>query len=400
MDIAHVTATFPPYRGGTGNVCYYNARELARRGHQVTVFTAAATGAPDRETIEGFQVRRLRPLVRAGNAPLLPQLLTVLRGFDVIHLHYPFYGGEITTLAARLNHAPLVITYHQDVFQSGLVGLMARWLTRTAGRWTLRSASRLLFTSADYGRASYVRPLLTGREQSIGELANGVDVTAFAPGPAPEPLQARYGLGPDDQVALLVAALDQAHYFKGVDIFLHALSRLPAHVHGVIVGDGDLRPVYQAQADALGMAQRISFAGRVPDGELADHYRLADVTVLPSTTMGEAFGLVLVESMACGAPVIASNLPGVRTVVADGVDGALVPPGDSAALAEALRAMLALPAAQRQAMGQAGRRKVEQRYAWEQIGARLEAVYGEVLRQPSESGNKASNKPQKTMGEH
>lgn len=379
LRIAHVTATFPPYRGGTGNVCYYNARELARRGHAVHVFTAALDGAAGQETIEGFQVRRLRPLVRVGNAPLLPQLATALQGFDVIHLHYPFYGGEITTLAAKLRHIPLVITYHQDVFQSGLVGLMAGLLTRTAGRWTMRASERLLFTSADYGQASYVRPMLAGREKIIGELPNGVDVTAFAPGPAPQRLRAQYGLNDESQVALLVAALDQAHYFKGVDDFLHALSRLPVHVHGVIVGDGDLAPTYRAQAQALGMGGRIHFAGRVSDSELAEHYRLADVTALPSTTMGEAFGLVLVESLACATPVIASNLPGVRTVVAEGVDGFLTPPGDAARLAERLETMLAMPASQRTAMGQAGRCKVEERYAWEQIGARLEGIYRQCL---------------------
>ena len=72
--IAHVTATFPPYRGGTGNVCYYNARELVRRGHDVTVFTAAVDGAPERETQDGIHIRRLQPLVRVGNGPVLPQL--------------------------------------------------------------------------------------------------------------------------------------------------------------------------------------------------------------------------------------------------------------------------------------------------------------------------------------
>jgi glycosyltransferase involved in cell wall biosynthesis len=374
-----VTATFPPYRGGTGNVCYHNAAELARRGHAVTVFTALVAGAPERETRDGIRIRRLRPLVRAGNAPVLPQLLPTLAGFDVIHLHYPFFGGEIAALAAGLNRTPLVITYHQDVFQSGLLGLAARLLTRTLGRWTLRRAQCLLFTSADYGQASYVRPMLAGREGIIGELPNGVDVTAFTPGPAPAHLSRRYGLGSGDQVALLVGALDQAHYFKGVELFLRALSRLPAHVHGVIVGDGDLRPAYQAQAQALGLADRVAFAGRVPDGELADHYRLADVTVLPSTTMGEAFGLVLVESLACATPVIASSLPGVRTVVDDGVDGRLVEPGSSEALEGCLASVLSLPAPQRRAMGQAGRRKVEVRYAWEQIGGRLEAIYLSIL---------------------
>ncbi|MCB0002896.1 MAG: glycosyltransferase, partial [Anaerolineae bacterium] len=74
LRIAHVTATFPPYRGGTGNVCYHNARELARRGHDVHVFTSTVDGAPQRETRDGIEIHRLSPLVRVGNAPLLPQL--------------------------------------------------------------------------------------------------------------------------------------------------------------------------------------------------------------------------------------------------------------------------------------------------------------------------------------
>ena len=379
LRIAHVTATFPPYRGGTGNVSYHNARELAQRGHDVHVFTATVEGAPKREICDGIQVHRLQPLVRVGNAPLLPQLLPALRGFDVIHLHYPFYGGEFAVLAAKSTRTPLVITYHQDVFQSGTLGAVARLLTQTVGRWTLRSAARLLFTSADYGEASYVRPMLAGREEIIGELANGVDVAAFTPGPAPQQLCQRYGLDDTDQVALLIGALDQAHYFKGVDIFLQAVSTLPPHVHGVVVGDGDLRPVYQAQAVTLGVGKRVHFGGRVADGDLAGHYQMADVTVLPSTTMGEAFGLVLLESLACGTPVIASDLPGVRTVVSDGVDGFLAQPGNATVLAECLHTLLTTPAPQRQAMGLAGRRKVVEYYAWEQIGRQLEVIYQQCL---------------------
>jgi len=75
-------------------VCYHNCRELARRGHSVTVFTAATPGAPDREVLSGVEVRRLRPPARVGNAPVLPQLGNHLRGFDLIHLHYPFILGQ------------------------------------------------------------------------------------------------------------------------------------------------------------------------------------------------------------------------------------------------------------------------------------------------------------------
>jgi glycosyltransferase involved in cell wall biosynthesis len=122
----------------------------------------------------------------------------------------------------------------------------------------------------------------------------------------------------------------------------------------------------------------VRFVGRVSDADLPRYYRLADVTVLPSVTMGEAFGLVLVESLASARPVIATNLPGVRTVVSQDRDGLLVEPNDPAMLAQALRQILD-DGERSQSMGQIGRAKVESLYDWPQIGARLEAIYQQVL---------------------
>ena len=84
MKIAHVSATFPPYQGGTGNVCYHNARQLARLGHEVHVFTASNEKLERDERRDGFLIHRLCPLVRVGNAPLLPQLLWKLQGFKLV----------------------------------------------------------------------------------------------------------------------------------------------------------------------------------------------------------------------------------------------------------------------------------------------------------------------------
>lgn len=377
MRIAHITATFPPYRGGTGNVCAHNARELARRGHEVTVLTAAVAGAPAEETWEGVRVRRLRPLARVGNAPLLPGLAAAARGFDIVHLHYPFFGGELAALAAR-SRTPLVITYHQDVLLGGPMGFAARALTATAGRLTLRAAERVLYTSLDYSLSSHSRGLLRGREGHIGELPNGVDISFFRPGLDATLLRGRLAIGPEQRIALLVAGLDRAHYFKGVSVFLQALRALGPAVCGVVVGDGDLRAAYETEAAALGIADLVRFVGRVDDHELPLYYNLADLAVLPSTTMGEAFGLVLVEAMACGKPVVASALPGVRTVVEQGQDGLLVPPGQAAPLAEAI-GRLARDNDLRRAMGRRGRARVEARNSWERVVDRLEGHYRAAL---------------------
>jgi glycosyltransferase involved in cell wall biosynthesis len=315
----------------------------------------------------------LRPILRVGNAPVIPGLFKVLAGFDIIHLHYPFFGGEMAALAAKWHRTPLVITYHQDVCLRGPLALAEKTLRWTVERLILRAAGRLLFTSQDYGRASYARRLLRGREHCIGELPNGVDTGSFSPR-----AEAACRHTPSTQNVLLVASLDQAHYFKGVHIFLQALAQLPATVQGIVVGDGDLRRAYEATAVELEIAPRVRFTGRVSNEELADYYRLADVTVLPSVTMGEAFGMVLLESLASGTPVVASSLPGVRTLVDHGGDGLLVTPNDPRALAAALQELLG-DETRRCQMGMHGRAKVTAAFDWSHIGARLEAIYGEVL---------------------
>lgn len=378
LRIAHVSATFPPYHGGTGNVCLHNTRALAQRGHDVHVFTPRASATPSYEIRDGVTIHRLRPTLRFGNAALLPGLFQALYGFDIVHLHYPFFGGEITTAAALSNRIPLFVTYHQDVHLKGILQLIASGLRSTLGRWTLRSATRLLFTSLDYSQSSHVKPMLCGRLDRVDELPNGVDIAVFSPAPPSPNLKAMYNIRPTDQVVLIVAGLDQAHHFKGVPIFLQALAQLPSSVKGIIVGDGDMRSYYVQQATALGIASRIFFTGRVADAALPHYYQLADLTVLPSTTMGEAFGLVLLESLACATPVIASNLPGVRTVVDHGRDGLLVPAGNAAALARAIRVLLDTERA-RETMGLRGRLKVEKSYNWAQIGALLEGFYWQAL---------------------
>jgi glycosyltransferase involved in cell wall biosynthesis len=378
MRIAQVVATFPPYRGGTGNVTYHNARDLARRGHDVHVFTMARSGASQCEVLDGMTVHRLRPLVQLGNAAALPGLTRALRGFDIIHLHYPFFGGEFATLAAKLWRTPLVVTYQHDVFLGGAMGVVAYLMRQTVMRLTLRSAARVLFSSLDYGRASHIRPLLRGRADRVGELPNGVDTSVFIPGEPPVALRARLRPGDDDRLVLLVAGLDRAHYFKGVEVLLTALAALPGNVRGAIVGDGDLRPGYEATTRRLGLADRVVFAGRVSDEELPDYYRLADVTVLPSVTMGEAFGLVLVESLACATPVIATDLPGVRTVVDHGVNGLLVAPGDAIALSGAIERITG-DIAGCERWGEAGRAKTRRCYAWEAIGDQLETMYSQAI---------------------
>ena len=386
MRIAHISSTFPPYRGGTGTVCYHNALEVARLGHEVHVFTANYGVIKSTDTDAdppGVTVHRLRSLVRVGNAPLLPGLLRVGR-FDVLHLHYPFiFGAELISFRSLIGRIPTVITYHQDVILGGVTGRGILIHEALFGKAMLRRARRLLFTSMDYARASRVKSLVEKMGSAegtdrVGEMPNGVDPTLFNPQIDAGFLRDRYGLNSTDLVTLFVGGLDKAHYFKGVPVLLQAMTRIPdPQAKLLIVGDGDLRPTFQTQVIELGLSGRVIFCGRVPQDELPAHYALSDLLVLPSVTMGEAFGIVLLEAMACAKPAIATNLPGVRTVVIDGENGLIVPPNDVEKLADALRSLLSDPERRRR-MGENGRAKVEARYSWERIGRALVEVYEAV----------------------
>ncbi len=173
-------------------------------------------------------------------------------------------------------------------------------------------------------------------------LPNSFDEAAFTPGPKPPALLARYGLQPDQPVLLTVARLDPAERYKGHAEVLAALPELQRDFPGMrylIAGQGRYADDLRQQAQSLGVADQVIFAGFVPTAELADHYRLADVLVMPSR--GEGFGIVFLEAMACGRPVIAGNADGSVDALENGRLGVQVDPTDSKALVNTLRQVLA-----------------------------------------------------------
>ena len=384
LKLAHVTSTFPPYWAGTGNVAFHNARILHERGHDITLFTARYSDNDDMPM--PFAVKRLPAQFRVGNAPLTLSLAKELRGFDVIHLHYPYiFGSELAHYAAWRTQTPLVLTYHNQLQEQtllkktlfGIYNLLAEPLI-------LNLAQRRLAVSREHLIS------LQGRFQDdphTVELPNGVDSQQFSP----QLGHTRKSLGTpaDAPVALFVGALDQAHRFKNVDGLIRAFAQAKQDGQGTleqaelwIVGDGDLRPELEALAQRLGL-NNVRFLGQYPPSDLPPIYSDADLLVLPSTGV-ESFGVVLIEALACETAVLASNLPGVRTVVdaSEQGDGMLVPPRDDTALAHALVTLLG-DRKRLGDMGQRGRKRVKARYDWQVIGERLERIYLDLLEPPS-----------------
>lgn len=378
IRVAHAVATFPPYWSGTGNVCYHNARTVAELGHEVHVFTARMPLGSYRDPT-GITVHRLATPFRIGNAPLTPGLMVGPRGFDLVHLHWPFmFGAELTWLACRLWRVPYVVTYHMD-----LRGDRRRVFGPYQAFWgprIVRGARKVLAVSLDHLRGALIYPALRDREDRIAELSNGVDTGRFHPSAEGGGMRRRHGI-PDRAVVVgYVGVMDRAHEYKGVPVLLRALAtQKDSSTWALLVGSGDLAESYRALAVQLGIAGRVRWAGQVDARDLPSYYAAFDVLAFPSVQSGtESFGLVAAEAMATGRPVIASRLPGVRTVVDHEVTGLLVAPGSWDELAAAID-RLARNADERAAMGAAGRRKVEERYDWRALGACLERIYFEAL---------------------
>ena len=377
MRIAHVTATFPPHYTGTGMVCYYNALGLARLGHQVTVFTAA--NPPGNFTYpKEITVHRLPILFRIGNAPLLPDLLRII-GFDLIHLHHPFiFGAEMIWTNSRLRNTPYIITHHNDLKDNGIKGKVFSWYSSVSTPMVFNGAAKCAVVSLDHATHSRYRNHIFNNRSKYVEIHNGVDTGMFSPEVDGKNIRVENGIRDDAFVLLFIGALDLAHHYRRVDLLINSLKELDdKSVHLIVVGDGEQANIYREMAANLSLSPQIHFLGKVPHHELPPVYAAADIFILPSVIQ-EAFPLVVLEAMACGKPVIVSNLPGVRSMINDGENGYLVQPGNLQDLVKKINILLT-SSEKRRDFATCGRLKVNKHYTWEVIVLQLENLYKRTL---------------------
>ncbi len=379
MKIAEVTSTFPPYKAGIGNIAYHNAWLLSRLGHEVTVFTPRQSFFIKHIDEYPFQVKRLYPWFKYGNAGILPQLLYKLPKYDVVHLHYPFFGGaEMIYLLDKIKDIKLVLTYHMDVVGTGLLKKFFDFHTKNVLPHILNRADKIIVTSWDYAQNSNIKERIKVEEEKFYEVPCGVNHLLFKPRFKDKELIKKYNLY-NKKIILFVGSLDKAHYFKGVNVLIQAIKKIADNddFRLLIVGEGDLKESYESMVDSFGLNNKIIFAGYVSDKELPRYYNLADLVVLPSTDKSEAFGIVLIEAMASGKPVIAGDLAGVRSVVDKKKTGLLIKTNDIDNLVKMIKFLLANPRIAKE-YGLAGRQKVLESYTWEKIGYKLDSIFNSI----------------------
>jgi glycosyltransferase involved in cell wall biosynthesis len=367
--IVHVAAHYPPYLGGLEKVVQALASYQHARGLDVTVLTALegfrATGQSGESAESGtVPVRRLRSFEVAHTTvtPGLPARLLRLPGDSLVHLHVSQCFVPEAVFAARvLRGLPYIAHVHLDVGPSGPAGALLRVYKPLILAPVLRKADRVVVFTEEQRSALSAKYRID--PERVVVIPNGVEDAFYYPDERVPQAKPRL---------LFVGRLSNQ---KNLPLLLHALAGVSDRFETTIVGDGELEAQLKELSVGLNL-QNVRFYGRADGDELRNLYRNADIFVLPSER--EGMPLVLLEALAMGLPVVATDIPGTRDVIHDGVNGRLVALGDAAALREALFSVTSSPETYRR-MSEASRKFAHQ-YSWTAVGDTFERLYGEVVK--------------------
>lgn len=388
MRILHIIPYFYPAwaYGGTCRAAWELARALVRHGQQVVVFTTDALDAQQRigpafEVVEGVEIHRIANLSNrlAWSRVFLPlgfgsQLSASMAKADVVHLHeFRSYQNAVALPILERQRKPFVVTP-----QGSLPRIMGRYALKAVydqlyGRHILRRAARL-HALDDMERRQYIA--LGVEPARVVIQPNGIHPAEFDSLPDAEAFRARHGIAAGIPVVLFLARVNR---IKGVDFLVQSFAlvhkQLPEALL-LIVGpdDGYLGEVKQ-QVHALGIGEHVRFIGYLDGKEKLAAYRAASVYVLPSTY--DIFGITLLEALACGTPVIATDGVGFAEFMRQNNIGAVVSFGNTPALQAEIVRVLQRPLPELSARSAAGRQYVLQNFGWENIARDWLQVYAD-----------------------
>ncbi|MGZ5520270.1 MAG: glycosyltransferase family 4 protein [Halobacteriota archaeon] len=370
MRIIQASSYFYPHIGGVETHVFELAQSLQDMGHEVIVLCAAVPKSNHKDAVNGLRIHRF-PALDLPYVPLVYALRRRIAQFsaDIIHSHYPppfmSYGA-----VKGLPQIPHVLTYHCDLVVPDYIANLRiprvfknsiqRVNNSLYAKPVLDKVDQIIATTRSYAQSS---PVLRNYQYKI--VPNGVRLQAF------DRLQ-----DTSERKVKQVLFVGRLSSVKGIDYLIKAAKIvLKQHKDAtfLIVGDGEERQSLKALAK--GYENCIKFCGHISRRALVELYKSSAVLVLPSFTRLEAFGVVLLEAMACETPVIASRIPGVLDVVGEG--GFLVKPCSSQSLATAILEIFENPENARR-MGKKGRQLVEQKYDWKIVAQEVLGVYANV----------------------
>jgi len=361
--------------GGAEVAAYHLARNFARMGHEVTVFTTSADSRSSLEESGGVKIYRYATNLKIMKGFISLQLflkspqITV----DIVHIHFANPPAELAAwLYAKIKRKPLVVHYHGDTGTYGRLIrniLLSLW-NRFVLNIVLSSAKIIICNSEYYISQSHYLPKY---REKIVAIPCGINPEEIQVSYNKEECREKLSLQKGDKIILFVGVLIN---YKSPNLLIEALPLIIEEIPEaklVLVGDGPMRHALEKLSQELGVSDKVIFAGRVGDDSKTLYYNAADVFALPSTMSSESFGIVLLEAAVARLPLVVSSLNAFRALVKDGYNGLVTELGDAVSLAEAINRLLADPAL-RQEMGENARVSVKD-YSWENIAKRVESVY-------------------------
>jgi len=387
MRILHFSKFYPPVMGGIESVAFELTEGMNRLGHRADVLCAHTERSTRIDTAAlGYTIVRAGSLGKLLSTSLAPAMVWHARricdDYDVIDVQMPDPMAALALWFAR-PRAKLVVRWQSDVVKQR----RALKLYQPLQRWLLRRADAIVATTPPYAESS---PWLQEWKQKIEIIPNGIsDVAPSGSEALAERLRQQHA------GKCLIFSLGRMTYYKGFDVLIDAAAALPDDCVVLVGGGGELLDAYRTQVASRGLAGKIAFLGRISDEETLAYYAAADVFCLASTVRAEAFGVVLLEAMAMGKPLVTADIPGsgVPWINIDGVTGFTTPVGNAAALAAALDSLLH-DEALAQRMGAAARQRFLQHFTAPTMVMRTIDLYrrllaGSLQHQPSATPNKA-----------
>lgn len=368
MKILQVYKDYYPVVGGIENHIRLICRGLAAYPEfDTTVLVTNRGGKTVEEDIEGVRVIKTGRMATVSSAPISLDLFSWMRRLeaDITHLHFPYPVGELAYLLAGRSRR-VVITYHSDIVrQKYLLQVYKPFLYRLLAR-----ADAITVSSPQYIQSSdYLRPL----QSKCVVIPHGTDLGRFARTPEIDHKVQELRQSHRPPLILFVGLL---RYYKGLSFLIEAMANVDARL--LVVGEGPQGAEWRELTRKLDLEDKVRFLGRVSDEELVALYHACDVFVLPAIHRSESWGAVQVEAMACGKPVICTELgTGTSFVNVHRETGLVVPPRDSAALASALNELLANEEL-REEMGRKAEIRAKQEFSHTVMVERLVQFYRAV----------------------
>ena len=365
MRVLHFGRFWNAQYGGLERHVSLLGHGLAAQGVEVVNLVAASgrTGSDESEGL--YRLVQAPSFGEAHSMALSPALvfralaLHREKPFDIFHLHFPDPLSHLTSMLLPSN-VRRVITWHSDIIrQKRLLALYKPFQSRI-----LRQADALVAaTQAHFDSSTQIPVDVPASRRHV--IPYGLDYSPLALNTRTAAL--RDQLRSRAQARGLVFALGRHVYYKGFDVLIDALQYTDAFL--ILGGEGPLRPQLEQQAAGLGLSERILFTGRLPEEDLSAYFHACDVFCMPSVEQAEAFGLVQLEAMACGKPVVCTQLNnGVNIVNIEGETGLAVPVRDPVTLGKALEA-LTQDAALRLRLGQQGKQRANNVYSFPAMAA-------------------------------